>query len=57
MNSFAEWMKKVNRIVIAVAGVTVHDLVDQPFREWFDEGMDAEEAAELTLEGNDFYNP
>jgi hypothetical protein len=56
MNSFVEWLNKVNRKVIALTGITIHDLSDQPFREWFDEGMDADEAAELTLEDNGFYN-
>ncbi len=30
------------------------DLSDQPFRDWFDSGIDAEEAAEMALEDNGF---
>jgi hypothetical protein len=56
MDSFVEWMKKVNRVVVSVAGLSVRDLPDQPFREWFDEGMDAHEAAELTLEDSGYYD-
>jgi hypothetical protein len=56
MNSFVEWLNKVNRKVIALTGITIHDLSDQPFREWFDEGMSPEEAVLHTLEDNGFYN-
>jgi hypothetical protein len=54
--SFTQWMSQVDRKVMGVAGLSVHDLTDQPFREWWEEGMSPKEAAELTLEDNDFYD-
>jgi hypothetical protein len=52
--SFNTWMSKVDRKVSATAGLSVHDLSDQPFYEWWEEGMTPSEAASITLEDNGF---
>lgn len=46
---FDNWMMNVDDEVEKVCGLSVHDLADQPFRDWFDSGMTAEEAARQTL--------
>lgn len=53
--SFNQWMSKVNRHVTNTAGLGVADLSDQPFYDWWEEGVTPSEAAEMTLEDNDFY--
>lgn len=52
--TFEQWMQKVDSKVGAMTGLSVHDLADQPFRDWFDDGMSPREAALETLE-NDGY--
>lgn len=47
-------MLQVNREVSRIAGLSVYDLADQPFREWYDDGIDPDEAAEMTLEDEGF---
>ncbi len=54
MTIFDQWMKAVDQAVIETAFCSIHDLSDQPFRDWFDSGIDAEEAAEMALEDNGF---
>jgi hypothetical protein len=44
-----EWMKRVDRVVLRLAGVSVHDLADQTFWDWWHDGMKPSEAARLTL--------
>jgi uncharacterized protein DUF5419 len=43
--SFEDWMKKVDELVGQRIGLSVHDLVDCPFRDWFDAGVTPQEAA------------
>lgn len=47
--TFAQWMRAVDEAVYATAGVSVHDLADQPFRDWYEDGLTPQEAAEETL--------
>jgi hypothetical protein len=54
--SFKDWMKEVNKKVSSKAGLGVSDLADQPFYEWWEERISPDEAAEITLEDNGFYN-
>lgn len=51
---FEWWMREVDSHVQKLSGVSVHDLADQPFRDWFDDEMPAREAAELALEDEGF---
>jgi hypothetical protein len=50
MSEFDQWMTEVDAEVLGTAGVSVHDLADQPFRAWWDDGLSPTEAAELSLE-------
>jgi hypothetical protein len=43
-------MGKVNRIVEAQCGIGVLDLPDAPYREMYDDGLDAEGMADIVLE-------
>ena len=47
--TFAQWMRAVDEAVQATAGLSVHDLADQPFRDWYEDGLTPQEAAEETL--------
>ena len=53
--SFDTWMTEVDRKVSATVGISVHDLSDQTFSDWWKEGMSPEEAVLHTLEDNDLY--
>lgn len=54
---FEEWLKKVDK---ALAGrtygaISSHlDLADMPYRDWFEDGMSPEEAADEVLEEEGF---
>lgn len=49
--TFDAWMTKVDSKVIRTVGLSVHDLADQPFRDWYDDDMTPDEAAQLALAG------
>jgi hypothetical protein len=46
------WLESVDYCVQDTAGVSVFDLTDQPFRDWFEDGIHPQEAADLALEDN-----
>ena len=48
------WMRKVDRVVIVLAGVSVFDLPDQPFRDWYADQFTAREAAIMALESDGY---
>lgn len=48
--SFEEWMKLVDKQVEARIGLSVHDLEDCSFRDWYDEDMSSARAARLAME-------
>jgi len=50
MSDFERWMREVDREVRAISGVSVHDLADCPFRDWFEDGESAQDAAQMALE-------
>lgn len=52
--SFNAWMKSLDREVLALSGLTSSDLADQPFMDWYQDGVDPVEAAEMTLEDEGF---
>lgn len=52
--SFDQWLQAVDLAVSAIAGVSVHDLADQPFRDWYDDEMSPQEAARTMLEEEGF---
>jgi len=52
--TFRQWMQAVDRQVQAIAFLSVHDLADQPFHDWYNDGVEPEEAAQMTLEDEGF---
>lgn len=50
---FDSWMQIVDREVEAKIGLSVHDLEDCPFRDWFDDGTSAESAAQMAINNSD----
>lgn len=48
--SFTAWMRHVDMAVQNIAGVSVHDLADQNFRDMYEDGVSAVEAADEILE-------
>lgn len=47
--SFSEWMVLVDRAVWSRAGVSVHDLPDAPFRDWYDDRVAPSVAARRVI--------
>jgi hypothetical protein len=52
--TFEKWMAAVDKAVLYRTGVSVHDLADQCFHDWFDDGITPTQAARLTLENEGF---
>lgn len=53
--TFEQWMKQVDAVVgNIVFGLSVHDLPDIAFRDLFDSGATAQDAAEEALATADF---
>jgi hypothetical protein len=50
VDPFKVWMKEVDNEVIALCGVSVHELPDVAFRDNFDDDVSPEEMAEIALE-------
>lgn len=51
---FGQWMDEVDKAVYQLAMVSVYELSDQCFRDWFGSGMEPEEAAEKALNSDGF---
>lgn len=49
-NTFETWMRAVDNHVSTIAGVSVHDLPDCMFRDWYDDGCSPQDAAFDALE-------
>ena len=47
--SFSEWFKDVDGHVYAKAGMSVHDLGDCPYHDWYESGMSAKSAASKAI--------
>jgi hypothetical protein len=52
--AFSSWMAAVDLEVQRLASVSVHDLADQTYRGWFDDGYPPEDAAREALENEGF---
>jgi hypothetical protein len=52
--TLAQWMKAVDRGVMARASVSVHDLADCTFWDWWHDDMDPDEAAQEALRNDGF---
>lgn len=53
---FELWMDELDMLVESRIGLSIHDLADQPFRDWFDSEITVSEAFEeiCEREGMDF---
>lgn len=40
---FAAWLLEVNAYVLEATTMSIFDAVDQPWRDWYDNGVDAHE--------------
>jgi hypothetical protein len=47
--TFEAWMKEINGHVIRKTGVSVDDLPDCPFRDWYDDGVKPTGAASRAI--------
>ncbi len=43
---FKEWMQNLDRLFTVQYGLSIHDLPDMCFRDWFDSGMEPDEVME-----------
>jgi hypothetical protein len=50
--TFEAWMKAVDAACYAKAGVSVYDLSDCPFADWYEAGMPPKAAANHALRGD-----
>jgi hypothetical protein len=48
-NHFREWLRQVDLELTKRCGLIHDDLADQPWRDWFNDGFTAAEAAEECL--------
>lgn len=48
--SFDTWMRKLDARVARTTGVSVHDLPDMAFYDWFDSGITPAQAAQLVFD-------
>jgi hypothetical protein len=47
--TFEEWMRAVDQAVQMKVGLSVHDLADAPFRDWYDDGVSTTTAARRAI--------
>ena len=55
--TFQQWLDVLDRVVEARVGVSLHDLQDMVYRDWYDEGLNIREAYECFKEGLDWLEP
>lgn len=49
--TFEEWMQKIDKLYQRKLGVSVHDMPDEPWRDFYEDGITPEEIMELAVEG------
>ena len=45
--SFGSWMAALDQHVIVAVGLSVHDLPDMTFRDWYEDGLTPAEAFDI----------
>lgn len=53
---FDRWMQAISNVIERVAGLSVHDLADWPFRDSYDRGDFPGDVAKMMLEESGFYS-
>ena len=48
--TFKEWMDEVDNMIAEISGLSSECIADAPYRDWYDAGEPAEDAAEFALE-------
>ena len=48
--SFDDWLEEVDRLIQEKVGVSLYDLPDQRYRDWFEDGFDPVMAMEYVLD-------
>ena len=48
--TFEQWMARVDRVILTSIGISIHDLPDCPFRDWYDDRLRPVRAAARALE-------
>lgn len=51
---FDQWMAELDRRCAARTGLSIRDLADQPFADWYEDGITPAQALRLTLESEGF---
>jgi hypothetical protein len=51
---FNVWKGRIDSLLESSIGLTTNDLADEPYKDWFDEGMSAMEVVELIAEEEGF---
>jgi hypothetical protein len=54
--TFKGWLRQVNAHVVKSAGLGIRDLADVDYIEFWESGLEPEEAASIALEENGFYD-
>lgn len=52
--SYERWLQQIDTYLAMMVGVSHQDLPDQPYRDWYEDGIGAAEAAAALLEMADF---
>jgi hypothetical protein len=52
--AFYQWLYKLDKLIQSKVGVNLMDLSDQPYREWFDDGISPYAATYRVLTENGF---
>jgi hypothetical protein len=50
MNNFREWLDELNALVESELVLGIDDLPDMPYRDWFEEGLSADEVFDMMLD-------
>ena len=53
-SKFRAWKRKVDAVLTRTCGLSSSDLADQPYRDWFDDGVTPAQAAKMVLEEEGF---
>ena len=53
-DAFERWLQRVDDEVLAAIGLSIHDLADQPFYDWWSDGITPKEARDLAFEYEGF---
>lgn len=52
--TFEEWKKRADDAAVRRAGISLDDLADQPYYDWYEDGMSPEKAAKRALAAEGF---